>query len=49
MAINKGMETDLDTGLAIEHLAYQKTIPTEDRKEGLLAFSEKRKPNYQGK
>lgn len=49
LAINKGMETDLDTGLAIEHLAYQKTIPTEDRKEGLLAFSEKRKPNYQGK
>ncbi|MCM3738934.1 enoyl-CoA hydratase [Oceanobacillus luteolus] len=48
LAINRGLETDLDTGLAIEHLAYQQTIPTEDRKEGLRAFNEKRKPIYKG-
>src|SRR5690625_2551465 len=34
-AINKGIETDLYTGLAIEHLCYKQTIPTEDRLEGL--------------
>lgn len=48
-AINYGMETDLNTGLAIESNAYWVTIPTEDRLEGLAAFREKRKPVYKGK
>ncbi len=48
-AINQGIETDLATGLAIESNAYQVTIPTEDRVEGLTAFREKRKPVYKGK
>jgi enoyl-CoA hydratase/carnithine racemase len=48
-AINYGMETDLQTGLAIESNAYWVTIPTEDRLEGLAAFREKRKPVYKGK
>lgn len=48
-AIDQGMQTDLQTGLVIEHLAYKDTIPTEDRLEGLQAFREKRKPQYKGK
>jgi enoyl-CoA hydratase/carnithine racemase len=48
-AINKGMATDLQTGLAIESEAYARCIPTEDRLEGLKAFREKRKPVYKGK
>jgi len=48
-AINYGLETDLNTGLAIESNAYWLTIPTEDRLEGLAAFKEKRKPVYKGK
>lgn len=48
-AINRGMETDITTGLAIESNAYWLTIPTEDRLEGLAAFREKRKPVYKGK
>ena len=48
-AIDAGMETDLNTGLAIESNAYWITIPTEDRTEGLAAFREKRKPVYKGK
>jgi len=48
-AINQGIETDLNTGLAIESNAYWITIPTEDRLEGLAAFKEKRKPVYKGK
>ncbi len=48
-AINRGCETDLYTGLAIESNAYWICIPTEDRLEGLAAFREKRKPVYQGK
>ncbi len=48
-AINYGLETDLQTGLAIESNAYWVTIPTEDRVEGLTAFREKRKPVYKGR
>jgi enoyl-CoA hydratase/carnithine racemase len=47
-AINYGLETDLQTGLAIESNAYWVTIPTADRLEGLAAFREKRKPVYKG-
>lgn len=47
-AIDKGIEVDLHTGLAIEQNAYEVTIPTKDRQEGLQAFKEKRVPNYQG-
>jgi enoyl-CoA hydratase/carnithine racemase len=48
-AINYGLETDLQTGLAIESNAYWVCIPTEDRLEGLTAFREKRKPVFKGK
>jgi len=48
-AINYGLETDLQTGLAIESSAYWMTIPTEDRLEALAAFGEKRKPVFKGK
>ncbi|RPH51258.1 MAG: enoyl-CoA hydratase [Desulfobacteraceae bacterium] len=48
-AINFGIETNIQTGLAIESNAYWVTIPTEDRLEGLAAFREKRKPVYKGK
>ncbi len=47
-AMNYGIETDLNTGLAIESNAYRITIPTKDRVEGLTAFREKRKPVYRG-
>lgn len=48
-AIDAGLETDLNTGLAIESNAYWITIPTKDRMEGITAFLEKRKPVYEGK
>lgn len=48
-AINKGIETDLNTGLSIEHHCYKQTISTVDRLEGLQAFKEKRKPEYKGR
>lgn len=47
-AIEKGLEVDLNTGLAIEENAYEITIPTKDRMEGLQAFTEKRVPVYKG-
>jgi len=48
-AINHGLEVDLHSGLAIESNAYWVTIPTEDRREALAAFKEKRKPSFKGK
>lgn len=48
-AINDGIEVDIHSGLSIENLCYQETIQTKDREEGLQAFRDKRKPNYQGK
>lgn len=48
IAVNKGSEVDLETGLAIEQACYAQVVPTKDRLEGLKAFREKRKPNYQG-
>lgn len=48
-AVKNGMNADLQTGLSIERKAYELTIPTEDRVEALLAFSEKRKPLFKGK
>lgn len=47
-AINKGVEVDISSGLAIEQACYAQVIPTQDRIEGLKAFKEKRKPNFKG-
>jgi enoyl-CoA hydratase len=48
-AINWGIETDLETGMALAIEAYNVTVTTEDRLEGVRAFNEKRKPRFQGK
>lgn len=45
----EGMQTDLQSGLKIERMAYELTIPTEDRIEALNAFAEKRPPQFKGK
>ncbi|RWS16510.1 methylglutaconyl-CoA hydratase-like protein [Dinothrombium tinctorium] len=48
LAINKGFDVDLSTGLTIEGACYGQLIPTLDRIEGLQAFLEKRSPKYRG-
>ncbi|XP_026809649.1 methylglutaconyl-CoA hydratase, mitochondrial [Rhopalosiphum maidis] len=47
-AISHGQQVDINNGCAIEEFCYSQIIPTKDRMEGLLAFVEKRKPNYTG-
>jgi enoyl-CoA hydratase len=48
-AINWGSETDLETGMALAIEAYNNTVTTDDRLEGVRAFNEKRKPRFQGR
>lgn len=48
-AINKGTEMDLDAGLAYEVESVSLTFSTEDSKEGMTAFTERRKPEFKGK
>ncbi|WP_251861011.1 short-chain-enoyl-CoA hydratase [Clostridium sp. Marseille-Q2269] len=45
-AINVGYETNIDTGMVIEKDVFGLCFATEDQKEGMKAFLEKRKPNF---
>lgn len=47
-AINRGVETDLSTGLDLEASYFGISFNTQDRVEGMDAFLEKRKPNFKG-
>jgi enoyl-CoA hydratase len=48
-SLDKATETDRATGYAFEIEAYNRTVVTEDRQEGINAFNEKRKPKYKGR
>src|SRR6185503_12478448 len=48
-AIAYGSETDLETAMILAIEAYNATVVTEDRLEGVRAYNEKRKPQVKGK
>ncbi len=48
-SIHFGLQGDLHTGYRLELEAYYRLLDTEDRREGIAAFNEKRKPNFKGK
>lgn len=47
-AIKRGMEADTDTGIAIEGDLFGMCFATEDQKEGMAAFLERRKAEFKG-
>jgi len=48
-AVNQAFETSLTEGLAHERQAFNFLFATEDQKEGMAAFVEKRKAKWRGK
>jgi methylglutaconyl-CoA hydratase len=48
-AIERGAHLPLDKALELEWEIYQETLESEDRREALVAFAEKRKPKFQGR
>lgn len=48
IAVKYGVDTDLETGLALESALANITIASADKCEGIKAFMEKRSPAFQG-
>jgi enoyl-CoA hydratase/carnithine racemase len=48
-SIHYGLQMDLLTGYRFEIEAYNRLVHTADRREGVRAFNEKRKPDFKGK
>jgi len=48
-SVNVGMNMDLPSAMLFEIEAYNRMVPTEDRREGVLAYNEKRKANFKGR
>jgi enoyl-CoA hydratase len=48
-AVNEGLEMDLEKALAHEADLFGLVFATADREEGIAAFLNKRKPQFQGR
>ncbi len=48
-AVNRAYETPLGEGILFERRAFHALFATEDQKEGMAAFMEKRKPKFRNK
>ena len=47
--VNDGLNTDLYSGLSLERKCFSLLFSTEDQKEGMAAFKEKRKADFRGR
>ena len=48
-AVDRGMDVDLDSGLDIERIRFSSLFATDDQKEGMAAFVEKRPATFTGR
>lgn len=48
-AIDQGSDLAFEDGLQREHEAYMRAIASEDRREGIAAFNERRPPQFSGR
>jgi enoyl-CoA hydratase/carnithine racemase len=49
LAAKEGVEMSLESALGLERGGIFRLFETEDAKEGMTAFAEKRKPNWKGR
>jgi enoyl-CoA hydratase/carnithine racemase len=47
-SIQRGLDMSIWDGLSFEIEAYNRMVPTADRREGVLAYNERRKPRFRG-
>jgi enoyl-CoA hydratase/carnithine racemase len=48
-AIDRGLEVPLQQGIELEDAAWRRAVASEDRREGIAAFNEKRDPRWTGR
>jgi enoyl-CoA hydratase/carnithine racemase len=48
-AIDRGTEVPLEQGIELEDLAWRRAVASQDRREGIAAFNEKRDPRWTGR
>ena len=48
-AANRALQGDLGAGLSYEAILFAALFASEDQKEGMRAFSEKREPRFTGR
>jgi enoyl-CoA hydratase len=48
-SVNRSYETTLEEGIRFERRVFHSTFATEDQKEGMAAFTEKREANFQNR
>jgi enoyl-CoA hydratase/carnithine racemase len=48
-AIERGLDLPLDDAIELEELGWRRTVASEDRREGIAAFNEKRDPEWKGR
>lgn len=49
MAVNQGLDADIKSLMIMEHFAVGNSLQSEDGKEGIKAFLEKREPKWVGR
>jgi enoyl-CoA hydratase/carnithine racemase len=49
LAIDRGFGGPLESGIELEDLAWRRAVSSEDRREGVAAFNEKRDPEWKGR
>ena len=48
-AVDRAFDVPLAEGLELEDLAWRRAVASEDRREGIAAFNDKRPPQWKGR